>query len=149
MHRFLRNPGDKVRQATNVLGGILKMTEHLINQQDDIMDDIDILSVEEEDEIKVKKIIKEWGIDEDLAQDIVRNFQEDELDMNMIINVDGVIESFSNEKLLKEHILDVLEDNGFDEFEYIFVDGKQVDMQIDISFEDHIPEIDIDDFDTP
>ena len=110
------------------------MVERFFNfsEEDEFTDDPTTVTIEESDEenIAVKKIMDEWGIDEEIACDIVQSLNEESLDMNMFITKNADIESFKTEAELKDGILNLINTEGYDSIAYVFLDGRPHNIEV-------------------
>lgn len=80
-------------------------------------------------------ISKEWGFDFDIALQIVLKGDQKLLDRCMFITCEGEVKSTTDEEELRLIMLYYLLDNGsLSDIEYVFVDGEQKGIEIDIKF---------------
>lgn len=96
---------------------------------------IDFDKIDEVNRI-AETLVHEWGIDEDVATDIVAAEFHNMMDQYMLILSDGTVVPANDEADLKQCILDYLQDESgsLTDIEYIFVKGEKMDMGLDVQF---------------
>ncbi len=100
--------------------------------------DMEIIMMEEKDESKIAEIVSKYGIDQEVVEQIVAWNQDDQLSPFMFIAEDNMICGAKDEAELKHEIMEyIVNDSGsVGEISYIFINGKKVDLEIDISFKE-------------